>query len=110
MRPSYSIAWTCWPGCRSSRSRIDLGMTTWNLGEMVTVVITDSLSIRISYNAQYIDRRPLRQRDGRSVLANVLAGQPPPRAVGCTGMLATQAPYSIFRATCDMQARDDKHA
>src|SRR6185437_16738152 len=37
MRFSYASARTCWPGSRPRRSRISRGMTTWNLGEMVTV-------------------------------------------------------------------------
>jgi hypothetical protein len=31
------MACTFWPGERPSRSRMDFGITTWNLGEMVTV-------------------------------------------------------------------------
>src|SRR5206468_3932833 len=31
------MAWTFWPGVSLSRSRMSLGMTTWNFGEIVTV-------------------------------------------------------------------------
>jgi hypothetical protein len=42
MRSSYTIAATFWPGLSDSLCRIFLGITTWNLGEMVTVLTVAS--------------------------------------------------------------------
>src|SRR4051812_38806040 len=46
-RWSYCITRTFWPGLRPSASRMRCGITTWNLGEMVTV------SIRLPYRSVY---------------------------------------------------------
>ena len=43
MRSPYGSIATFWPDFRCRGSRISLGMTTWNFGEMVTVLIGSSI-------------------------------------------------------------------
>jgi hypothetical protein len=54
------MAWTFCPGASLSEARISLGMTTWNLGEIVTVSM-GFLSIKPLYDDSYILARKFRR-------------------------------------------------
>ena len=48
------------PTCNYFRRRTSSGITTWNLGDTVTVVLTVCISISIAYDNQSVDLDPLR--------------------------------------------------